>query len=529
MKKILILLFVLCSARGFSQVVALTGKTQAAGVNYTHTTASSGDWGSVANDTYFYDLTDELAHYKDGSGTVLEVFAAGGDNMANADLTLTADRSHNLGGYNLAFKGGTAQISNSGVSGLSNTGLFIRRNTGGAGVASYPMDIRSGFYGDYLFRITDNNSPSAPYGVFWFGGVMQKTSGTAHQIDLGGYGLGATYGTGAGCMVLKNSGAGTSSGAGGLSLVAEDRIQFRTGPSSLIRAEIGGSNGMIWVQGSGNTSGTTSLLVENLAGDDLFNMQDDGTFALGISAFSSDVNSVSIGRLAGANQTSGAQNTYVGAVTGGGSLASVGAQFNTAVGSTSMYKIYSGKYNSAVGVESSFELSTGQYNVSIGYQAGYENIGGSDNVNVGYQAGFKQTSNNDNTNIGDHAGRENVTGSGNVCIGHDAGWWNLSSNQLFIDNASRTDEADAKVKAMIHGEFATAVANQNLRLNANVGINVAPVTTTFLGVAAGTTAKSQINLKASTAPSSPVDGDIWFDGTDLFIRVSGTTFTLTKT
>jgi len=49
-----------------------------AGVNYTVTTDSSADWAAVVNDTYFYDLTDQLVHYKNGSGDVLEVFSASG-------------------------------------------------------------------------------------------------------------------------------------------------------------------------------------------------------------------------------------------------------------------------------------------------------------------------------------------------------------------------------------------------------------------------------------------------------------------
>jgi hypothetical protein len=55
------------------------------------------------------------------------------------------------------------------------------------------------------------------------------------------------------------------------------------------------------------------------------------------------------------------------------------------------------------------------------------------------------------------------------------------------------------------------------------------LTSTWLSIGAGTTAKSQINLATSTAPTTPVDGDIWFDGTNLKIRVSGATYTLTKT
>lgn len=61
-----------------------------------------------------------------------------------------------------------------------------------------------------------------------------------------------------------------------------------------------------------------------------------------------------------------------------------------------------------------------------------------------------------------------------------------------------------------------------------IGGNVAALTS-HCTIAAGTTGKSQINLASSTAPSSPVNGDIWFDGTDLKLRAGGTTYTITKT
>jgi len=51
----------------------------------------------------------------------------------------------------------------------------------------------------------------------------------------------------------------------------------------------------------------------------------------------------------------------------------------------------------------------------------------------------------------------------------------------------------------------------------------------FLNIAASTTAKAQIFLAAGTAPTSPNDGDIWFDGTNLRMRIGGVTRTFTLT
>ena len=51
----------------------------------------------------------------------------------------------------------------------------------------------------------------------------------------------------------------------------------------------------------------------------------------------------------------------------------------------------------------------------------------------------------------------------------------------------------------------------------------------FLNIGASTTAKAQINLAAGTAPTTPTNGDIWFDGTDIKMRIGGVTKTFTLT
>ena len=48
---------------------------------------------------------------------------------------------------------------------------------------------------------------------------------------------------------------------------------------------------------------------------------------------------------------------------------------------------------------------------------------------------------------------------------------------------------------------------------------------TILG--ASTTAKASLRIPSGTAPTSPTNGDIWFDGTDLKMRIGGVTKTFT--
>jgi hypothetical protein len=67
-------------------VTTVTTKMTGA-INYTVVTDTSADWPSVANSTYFYDKADKLVHYKDGSGTVLEIFAGGLTEFTEAENT----------------------------------------------------------------------------------------------------------------------------------------------------------------------------------------------------------------------------------------------------------------------------------------------------------------------------------------------------------------------------------------------------------------------------------------------------------
>jgi hypothetical protein len=61
-----------------SDVTSLSISKYQLGIQVTKVTDSSSDWASVSNSTYFYDKTDNLVHYKDGSGNVLEIFSSSG-------------------------------------------------------------------------------------------------------------------------------------------------------------------------------------------------------------------------------------------------------------------------------------------------------------------------------------------------------------------------------------------------------------------------------------------------------------------
>jgi len=68
------------------------------------------------------------------------------------------------------------------------------------------------------------------------------------------------------------------------------------------------------------------------------------------------------------------------------------------------------------------------------------------------------------------------------------------------------------------------LANTGLRASGGVANFTAQVK-----AAAATTAAASLNIPAGTAPASPNDGDMWYDGTNLKFRLGGTTKTVTLT
>jgi hypothetical protein len=118
------------------------GYTPEKGINYTYITDSSADWTSVPNSTYFYDKTDKLPHYKNASGTILDVFSV---NIYNTDGTLSGPRvvdlntngiifqdAAALGQFQINFDDGTTKIGYFTLNGLTGN-IGIGDNAGNNG------------------------------------------------------------------------------------------------------------------------------------------------------------------------------------------------------------------------------------------------------------------------------------------------------------------------------------------------------------------------------------------------------------
>ena len=85
------------------------------------------------------------------------------------------------------------------------------------------------------------------------------------------------------------------------------------------------------------------------------------------------------------------------------------------------------------------------------------------------------------------------------------------------------DRTNTIFQWVIGGSYVASISPKGLALAADGTTSYA----SWLYIDPGTTAKSQIRLYPGVAPTSPADGDIWYDGTNLFMRNGGTTRTIT--
>ena len=112
-------------------------------------------------------------------------------------------------------------------------------------------------------------------------------------------------------------------------------------------------------------------------------------------------------------------------------------------------------------------LTIGVYNTAIGGDASYSITEGHSNTAVGYAALNKNTTADKITAVGTNAGY-NCISDGCVFLGSNAGYFETGSDKLFIDNDSRNNEADGRIKALVYGIFDAAIANQSLRINGEI-------------------------------------------------------------
>jgi hypothetical protein len=175
-------------------------------------------------------------------------------------------------------------------------------------------------------------------------------------------------------------------------------------------------------KGSGSTSATTSLLVQNSAGASSLQVTDDGSvYNLGKGAVTSNS---AFGRLALNTNTSGTNNTANGAQSLQNNTT---GSANTADGVSALASNLTGSNNTAIGRSTLTFMTAGSANTAVGAVALYSTTA-SNNTAVGYEAGFNNTTGANNSLLG----QGTITGnfSGSVILGKDA--TATASNQFVV-------------------------------------------------------------------------------------------------
>lgn len=183
-------------------------------------------------------------------------------------------------------------------------------------------------------------------------------------------------------------------------------------------------------------------------------------------------NDVGFGSSALRRVTSGSKNTAMGNSSLAGEMT---GNYNSGFGFQSASSNTSGGFNSAFGSQAGFNNLTGSYNTFIGTEAGFGHTAGNYNVVVGYDALYSTSTASGNTVIGTNAGFT-TTGGTNVFLGFQAGYYSTGSSKFYIDFDAHSNESDAKIKAMLYGEFNEDSLVQKLRHNGTFSTHALKVT-----------------------------------------------------
>jgi hypothetical protein len=174
--------------------------------------------------------------------------------------------------------------------------------------------------------------------------------------------------------------------------------------------------------------------------------------------------------------------------------------------------------NGTARISDSTYLATSSGNVGIGITTATSKLSVFSNSATIPRVGRFVQNNSGTSNIG-ALQAVNAASTGSAI---DAGHWSTSSTDWIIrgyNNVSRAenDNVNSTGSTLVFG----------VRADGNVGIGNTP--TASLDVKASTTSASSLRIRSGTAPTSPNDGDIWFDGTDIKMRIGGVTKTFTLT
>jgi len=115
----------------------------------------------------------------------------------------------------------------------------------------------------------------------------------------------------------------------------------------------------------------------------------------------------------------GTENTFLGELSGNGTLTSGSSKYNTGVGYSTLNALTTGSYNTAVGRKALILLTQGSNNTAMGASALYNLTTTGNNTAAGYNAGANIVTGTNNTLLGYSAGSSlTLANSSNIIIGN---------------------------------------------------------------------------------------------------------------
>lgn len=315
--------------------------------------------------------------------------------------------------------------------------VTVAGNTNLDGINSWALNDIA--YFDYYTRTwqkIDNQTNSGVTG-----------SGTLNYIPLW-----TPSGTQLGNSIITQSAGGNAIQIGTTFLVDNTAKQVGINKISSLAASL-------HIVGSGATSGTSSLIIQNATPTTLFEIKDDGQVS-SASGYWQGTNKILY-----INPNSTARNLFVGEESGNNTLTN---NNNVGVGFNTLKALTSGSNNFALGKDVLQNLTNAHNNIGIGSQALQNTVDGNANIAIGANSLYSATTCNHNVAIGDTSCHYFSTASFNVAIGRSS----LMSNNTGSEN-------------VVIGYAAMDSCGSNVNRNTAIGNNALRYATSNYGVAIG--------------------------------------------
>jgi len=218
--------------------------------------------------------------------------------------------------------------------------------------------------------------------------------------------------------------------------------------------------------------------------------------------------------------------------------------YNVGIGTGALKWGPTGSYNVAIGggaLGSSLTNTPSFQNVAIGHGCAQQQQIGMNNVFMGYRTNFSYGTGDNNTVIG--ANSNVITGSNNILLGSASSMQNVTNTTIIgqgisncmLSNLVVLGRADQNTLIGATNTFtdngARLQVNGSQTTSANLGVGGITTMTAKVHVAAsdGSAGTAPIKLTAGTVMTTPENGAIEFDGTDLYLTENTSRYKLAKT